>query len=124
MIIDLYIVDNYIDLLNKKELNFFIQDNNGNDMSDSLNDENILNIAIDSYYNILKEKQDSLTLDWEILCAKDMVDKLKTLNIKNNESIKFCKDKIKQVILKEKRSLPLFTNYDLKMRIHLKLPQN
>jgi ankyrin repeat protein len=115
MIIDLYIVDNYIDLLNKKELNFFIQDNNGNDMSDSLNDENILNIAIDSYYNILKEKQDSLTLDWEILCAKDMVDKLKTLNIKNNESIKFCKDKIKQVILKEKRSLPLFTNYDLKL---------
>jgi ankyrin repeat protein len=115
MIIDLYIVDNYINLLNKKELNFFIQDNNGDDMSDSLNDENILNLAIDSYYNILKEKQDSLTLDWEILCAKEMVDKLKTLNIKNNESGKFCKDKIKQVILKEKRSLPLFTYYNLKL---------
>ena len=115
MIIDLYILDNYIDLLNKKELNFFIQDNNGDDMSDSLNDENILNIAIDSYYNILKEKPDSLTLDWEILCAKEMVDKLKSLNIKDNESIKFFKDKIKQFILKEKRSLHLFTKYDLKL---------
>ena len=101
-IIDLYIVDNYIDLLTKKELNFFIQDNTGEDMSDSLTNKNILNLAIDSYYNILKEKKDLLTLDWEILCSDD-------------KSGKFCKDKIKQVILKEKRSLPLFTNYDLKL---------
>ena len=101
-IIDLYIVDNYIDLLRKKELNFFIQDNTGEDMSDSLTNKNILNLAIDSYYNILKEKKDSLTLDWEILCSDD-------------KSGKFCKDKIKQIILKEKRSLPLFTNYDLKL---------
>ena len=101
-IIDLYIVDNYINLLTKKELNFFIQDNTGEDMSDSLTNKNILNLAIDSYYNILKEKKDSLTLDWEILCSDD-------------KSGKFCKDKIKQVILKEKRSLPLFTNYDLKL---------
>ena len=101
-IIDLYIVDNYIDLLNKKELNFFIQDNTGEDMSDSLTNKNILNLAIDSYYNILKEKKDLLILEWEILCS-------------DNKSEKFCKDKIKQIILKEKRSLPLFTNYDLKL---------
>ena len=80
-IIDLYIVDNYIDLLTKKELNFFIQDNTGEDMSDSLTNKNILNLAIDSYYNILKEKKDLLTLDWEILCSDD-------------KSGKFCKDKI------------------------------
>jgi ankyrin repeat protein len=101
-IIDLYIVDNYIDLLNKKELNFFIQDNTGEDMSDSLTNKNILNLAIDSYYNILKQKKDLLTLEWEILCLDD-------------KSEKFCKDKIKQIILKEKRSVPLFTNYDLKL---------
>jgi ankyrin repeat protein len=101
-IIDLYIVDNYIDLLNKKELNFFVQDNTGEDMSDSLTNKNILNLAIDSYYNILKEKKASLILEWEILCS-------------DNKSEKFCKDKIKQIILKEKRSLPLFANYDLKL---------
>jgi ankyrin repeat protein len=113
IIIDLYIINNYSDLLKKKELNFFIQDNNGEDMSNSLQDEDILNIAIDSYYNIIKENQNSLTLDWEILCAKEMVNKLKSLNIKHNEPINICKEKIKQVILKEKRTLPLFTNYNL-----------
>ena len=113
IIIDLYIIDNYSDLLKKKELNFFIQDNNGEDMSNSLQDEHILNIAIDSYYNIIKENQESLTVDWEILCAKEMVNKLKSLNIKHNEPINICKEKIKQVILKEKRTLPLFTNYNL-----------
>jgi len=115
IIIDLYIIDNYSDLLKKKELNFFIQDNNGEDMSNSLHDEHILDIAINSYYNIIKEKQKYLTLDWEILCAKDMVNKLKSLNIKHKEPIDICKEKIKEVILKEKRSLPLFTNYNLEL---------
>ena len=115
IMIDLYIIDNYINLLKNKELNFFIQDNNGEDMSISLNDEHILNLAIDSYYNIIKENKKSLILDWEIWCAKDIVDKLKSLNIKHNEPIQICKEKIRQVILKEKRSIPLHTNYDLEL---------
>ena len=125
IMIDLYIVDNYIELLKKKKLNFFIQDNNGKDMSDNLNDEHVLKLAIDSYYNIIKENSESLILDWEKWCAKDMVDKLKILNInhnnsnhnnsKHNNSKQICKEKIKQVILKEKRSLPLSSSHDLEL---------
>jgi len=113
IIIDLYIIKNYFDLLKNKELNFFIQDNNGKDMSDSLNDNHILNLAIDSYYNNIKENKESLILDWEKLCVKEKVNKLKILNIKQPISEKKCKKKIKQVILKEKRSLPLLNNHDL-----------
>jgi ankyrin repeat protein len=115
IIIDLYITDNYIEILKKKELNFFIQDNNGEDMSSSLNDEHILNLAIDSYYNMIKEKEDKLILDWEIWCGKDLVEKLKILDIKHTQPILICKEKIKEVILKEKRSLPKFSNYDLSL---------
>ena len=115
IMIDLYIVDNYIELLKKKKLNFFIQDNNGKDMSDKLNDEHILNLAVDSYYNNIKENSKSLIVDWEKWCAKEMVDKLKTLNIKQTEPKQICIEKIKQVILKEKRSLPLSSIHDLEL---------
>ena len=118
--VDLHIIDDYIDLLKKKKLNFFIQDNNGYDMSDSLNKEHILKLAVDSYYNNIKENSKSLILDWEKLCAKEMVDKLKTLNIKHNESKhnkskQTCKEKIKQVILKEKRSIPVISTNNLEL---------
>ena len=115
LMIDFYIIEKNSDLLKNKELNFFIQDNSGKDMSISLNDEHILKLAIDSYYNTIKENNKFLIVDWEIWCAKDIIDKLKSLNIKHNEPIQICKEKIKQVILKEKRTLPLFTKYDLEL---------
>lgn len=112
-IIELYIFETYTNLLIHKELNFFIKDNNNEDLSDSLHDEHVLQIAVDSYYNMIKEKKDELVLDWEKWCSIDLIEKLKTLNIKKNESIHICKDKIKDIILKEKRSIPKISNYDL-----------
>jgi hypothetical protein len=115
MLFELDILDDYVSLLQNKELNFFIEDNNGEDLSASLKDKKILSLATDSYYNILKEKKDNLILDWEMWCSKDMIDKLKTLKINHKEPIHICKEKIQQVILKEKRSLPKFTNNNLIM---------
>jgi ankyrin repeat protein len=112
-IVELYIFDNYSEILKTKELNFFILDNNNEDLSNSLNDKNILTVAIDSFYNILKEKKDDLVLDWEKWCSNNLIEKLKTLNINKTEPSHICKEKIKEVITKEKRSLPKFSNFDL-----------
>ncbi len=112
-IVELYLTENYADILKKKELNFFIQDNNNEDLANSLNDKHILDIAVDSYYHMLKEKKDELILDWEKWCSLDLIEKLKTLKIDKSEPIHICKDKIKEVILKEKRSLPKYSNFNL-----------
>lgn len=112
-IIELYITDNYKNILRKKELNFFILDNNNEDISNSLDDREILDLAVDSFYNLIKEKKEELILDWEIWCSNDLIEKLKTLKINKSEPEGICKEKIKQVILDEKRSLPKFSNYNL-----------
>ena len=112
-IVDLNIFDDHKDILKNKELNFFIKDNNNKDLYDNLSYDNILSTAIDSYYNIIKKKKDSLLIDWEIWCSNDIIDKLKSLNTKHSEPIKICKEKIKEIILKEKRTLPKISTNDL-----------
>ena len=113
-IIDLDLFHKYATILKDKELNFFIEDNNDEDMSNSLNDEKIFEIAIESYYLNLIKKEDNLIEDWEKWCSKSLIDKLKTLkpNMKL-DSKEICKAKIKDVILTEKRSIPKFSKLNL-----------
>jgi ankyrin repeat protein len=105
-------IDKYRDILVIKPLNFFLEDNEGNviTMTDKL-----IEIATESYYNMIKIKGKELVLDWELWCYKDVSDKLKKLTDvsgKNNEEI--CKNKIKNVIKNEKRSLPRLSHMNLK----------
>ena len=100
------------DLLVIKPLNFFIEDNAFNHIK--ITDE-ILEILVESYYNQIKINKSELLLDWEKWCSNDMFDKLKTLvtTVKGDTSSSICKNKIKDVIMKEKRTLPKMSNINL-----------
>jgi len=100
-------------LLVIKPLNFFIEDNNFNQIK--LTDD-IINILVDSYYNQIKIKKDELLEDWEKYCSEDLFEKLKKIIVdkkgsKNSEEI--CKNKIRDVIINDKRSLPRVQNINL-----------
>jgi len=97
--LDLFIP--YFEIIEKKELNFFIEDNLGNDISTFLEDKTILKHAINSYYNeIINLDNKSLREKWEKICK---------LKQKPEE----CKNKISEVIKYEKRSLPKLNNLKL-----------
>ena len=92
-----------------KPLNFFIENNKNDTMK--LTDE-LLDLLVDSYYNQIRINKDELLIDWEKWCSVGLFEKLKTLvNKKNSEEI--CKYKIKDVIQKEKRTLPKLSNIEL-----------
>lgn len=100
-------------LLVLKPLNFFIEDNEFNQIR--ISDE-ILDILVDSYYNQIKIKKEELLEDWEKYCSEDLFEKLKKIIIdksgaKNSESL--CKNKIKDVIINDKRSLPHIQSINL-----------
>ena len=111
-IIELDLFHKYTDILKEKELNFFIEDNNGEDMSATLDDKEIFEIAIESYYSTLMKTED-LTEDWEKWCSKSLLDKLKTLNYNKTDSKEICKAKIKEVIKGEKRTIPKHSHLNL-----------
>lgn len=113
LILSHHLFNNFKHILETKELNFFIQDIYGNDMSSALNDENIIDTAINSYYKLLKDKKDDLFDEWEKWCSIDAINKLKTLKINFSESKDICKEKIKNVINNEKRTLPKYQKLDL-----------
>ena len=113
ILINLFLFKNYEKILLNKELNFFIPDNNGEDLSKSLNDEEIFETAIESYYNVLINNNDELNEDWEIWCSKSVIEKLKNLKSNKSEPKDICKDKIREVILKEKRSIPKLNSFNL-----------
>jgi ankyrin repeat protein len=100
------------DLLVIKPLNFFIEDNEFNNIK--LTDD-ILNILIESYYNQIKINKNELLIDWEKWCSVDDYNNLRTIiktaNKTNTEEI--CKNKIKDVIIKEKRSIPRLSNINI-----------
>jgi ankyrin repeat protein len=101
------------DLLIIKPLNFFIEDNNFINIKMT---NQILNILVESYYNQIKINKDELLVDWEKWCSSDNYEKLKTIikttNKHNSEII--CKKKIKEIIIKEKRSIPRISNIEIK----------
>jgi ankyrin repeat protein len=106
------LIKKFRDLLVLKPLNFFIEDNNFKYMN--LTDE-ITEILIESYYNQIKINKDELLIDWERWCSTDSFDKLKTIikGASGDNSEKICKSKIKEIIVKEKRSVPRLSNIDI-----------
>ena len=105
------LIELFYDILIIKPLNFFIEDNNSKQIQIT---DNILDLLVESYYNQIKINKDELLIDWEKWCANDLFEKLKTLmNNKEKTSEEICKNKIRNVINKEKRSLPAKSNINL-----------
>lgn len=116
------LLQKFKDILVVKPLNFFIEDNKSTKIK--LTPE-ILEILVESYYNSLKGNKEELSVEWELYCSKDQYKQLKEIindkNSKNTDEI--CKNKIKSVIINERRSIPIsnkinfnfdngiFTNY-------------
>lgn len=92
------LIEKYNDILKTKDLDIFIQNKN-NEIIDI-----DLDLVIESYYNYLIKNQDKLLVDWEIWCSKTEFDNIKKVD---------CKNKIKNIITKEKRSLPKINNDNL-----------
>jgi ankyrin repeat protein len=84
----------YIEILENKELNFFITDKENENMDEYLENQSILRIAINSYYNTILIKKENLIEVWEKKCA----------DLKLTD--KDCKETIKKIITKDKHSLP------------------
>jgi ankyrin repeat protein len=105
MIIEKKLLKKFRNILINKPLNFFIEEI-------KLNDE-ILDVLVDSYYNQIKLNKDELVLDWEKWCSVDLFEKLKTLVPNKKTSDEVCKYKIREIIQKEKRTLPKLSNIDL-----------
>jgi ankyrin repeat protein len=106
----------YYDILINKELNIFINDINGITVYDLIqkneNKNKLFELIINSYYNFLLIKKNILKVDWEIWCGNNITEKIKTLNkCKNN--IEICKEKIKDIIFIEKRSIPVINDINL-----------
>jgi ankyrin repeat protein len=109
------LLDLFHNILIIKPLNFFIEDNNFKHIQIT---DPILNLLVESYYNQLKINKDDLLIDWEKWCSIDLFEKLKTLindneNIRGKTSEEICKNKIRNVIVKEKRTLPATSNLNL-----------
>ena len=115
VIITKNLLNKFNSLLVLKPLNFFIEDNNFNKIKLS---DDILDVLVDSYYNQIKIKKDELLEDWEKYCSEDLFEKLKKIIVdkkgaKNSEEI--CKNKIRDVIINDKRSLPHIQNINLNL---------
>jgi ankyrin repeat protein len=99
-------------------MNLFITSNNNNTAYDIVPEnmkKDFINIAVDSYYNILKKikNKDELSVEWEKYCASDDLTNLMTLYNKDKKSkdkstSEYCKEYIRDVIVSMKRSIPLY----------------
>ena len=102
------------EILKNKVLNIFIQNYNGKTVySEFKNSDFLINLASESFFNNLTEK--NLIVDWEKECAKARENK-------NMEKINDCLKKIESVIKKENRSIPKTKKikFDLESGIILK----
>ncbi len=105
----------------KTHMNLFISDNNGNNSISKLINNNdkdeLIELTVESYYQILKKisKKEKLIINWEKYCALDDKDNLlKILKKKDGKETKiYCKEKIKDMIIKQKRSIPQYQELDL-----------
>ena len=109
------IINDYYKLLILKPLNAFIENNNSDNIDLT---KDIVDILVESFYNQLKVNKDELILEWEINCinnkSKGKGNKSKGKDNKSERlSEEKCKDNIRQVITKEKRSLPKLTENKL-----------
>ena len=110
-------------LTNNLYMNLFITSNNNNNVLDIIPSKlkpEFINIAIDSYYNILKKlKNEELHVNWEKYCRTNDLDNIiilynKTHKSKENKDISYyCKEYIRDMIVNMKRSMPLLHEIDL-----------
>ena len=103
------------DLLVIKPLNFFIEDNNSQQISLT---EELEDILVESFYNQIKINSNELLLDWEKWCSVGQFDKLKGIiepksGITGSKAEELCKSKIRWVIKNERRTLPKMSNIEL-----------
>ena len=106
---------NFRDLLVIKPLNFFIEDNNSNQIVMTKELEDIL---VESFYNQIKINKLELLLDWEKWCSIELFDKLKSiiepkLGIIGKNAEEICKSKIRYIIKNERRTLPKLSNIEI-----------
>lgn len=98
-------------------MNLFITSSNNNTVYDivptSMKKE-FIEVAVDSYYNILKKikNKDDLSIKWEKYCANDDLTSLMMLYSKNknskNDTMYYCKEYIRDIITSMKRSIPQY----------------
>ncbi len=108
----------------KTHMNLFITNKEGLSVLDMVNinegsKDELINIAVDSYYNCLKQNNDKLFISWEQYCANDdLINLLKTIkkNKSNNKDTKYyCKEYIRTLIIENKRSMPTYKEINLNL---------
>jgi ankyrin repeat protein len=108
LIIQNDLLKQYSEILETKELNIFIKDNNNISSYDFIKDSSEkIQIIVNSFYNYLQKNKDKLIIDWEIWCSTKENMELNKLDDSK------CKNKIKEIITKENRSIPKLKDYDL-----------
>ena len=113
---NLWKIDKVKTILEKKSLNIFIKNNDNEIIFDIVGqNEEFINLVINSFYYKLLNTKKQTNIDWEEYCSTGNLKELaKLLKKKGDKSIDFyCKEKIKDIILNEKRSLPKYKSYEL-----------
>jgi ankyrin repeat protein len=109
----------YSNILISKELNIFIKDNDGisaYEIIEKMNKKDkdyVINTIIESYYSLLIKNKDRLKIDWEIWCGNNIAEKIKNLSKSNDSNENKCKDKIKEVIYNDRKSIPFINNLNI-----------
>ncbi len=104
----------------KTHMNLFIKTKDNKTVLDLVksNKEEFINIAIDSYYNILKNIKNKDLDGWEKYCANDdlnnLVRELKKHN-KDKDIKYYCKEQIKKLIMENKQSIPSYKELNLNL---------
>lgn len=121
LIVKFLSLNDFKDILEKKELNIFISNNEReNTFNISKDKEKLVEIVSKSYFNNLNNS----IINWEIKCSyikESNIESYKELKNKSDKVLdnindeKDCYDKIKETIIKEKRSVPKIKdlNFDL-----------
>jgi ankyrin repeat protein len=96
----------------KTQMNLFIYNKENQNVLDLVksNRDEFINIAVDSFYNVLKNIK-NINNNWEKYCATDdLPNLLKELNKKDkSKDIKYyCKEHIRKLILDKKQSIPTY----------------
>jgi len=121
----LYINDDVKEILTNgtTHLNLFIKTKDNKTILDLVNlnksdKDDFINIAIDSYYNILKNIKNKDLEGWEKYCASDdLTNLLKELKRHNKDKdVKYyCKEQIKKLILENKQSIPTYKDFNFNL---------
>ncbi len=118
----LYLNDDIKQILinGKTHMNLFIKTKDNKTVLDLTkgNKDDFINIAIDSYYNILKNIKNKDLDGWEKHCANDdlnsLVKELKKHN-KDKDVKYYCKEQIRKLILENKQSIPSYKELNLNL---------